>query len=65
MKSTAQLDRDVNAKNDDAHRVFDLVVGWIFPIDIILDLDNEIAVIPRVRFTRKVALDFFALLGTN
>jgi hypothetical protein len=65
-KGTPQWTRIVKARDDDAHRVFNLIMHeGCLPIYIILDLDDEIAVIPRVWFTRNVALDFFALLRTR
>lgn len=58
----AAVDTDCQSKDDDAHRVFNLITRGILPIYIILDLDDKIAVISQVWFTRNFALDFFPLL---
>lgn len=40
-----------------AHGVFNLVLRWIFALDLIVNLDDEVAIIPGVRFALERTLD--------
>lgn len=64
-KKRAIADRNIKARNDNEHRVFNLIIRGMSSLYIIFDLDDEIPVIPWVWFTREQALDFFALLWTR
>lgn len=46
----------------DSHLVLQAVLGWVLPLDLVLDPEVEISRVPRVGLARKDTGDLVALL---